>query len=235
MTKAVTILSTAMPKSAPLAPSPEELRPISREVICIHSPEAKAAEAVRGLSRQVEVHVNKGARSFALVADAPQRGTSFLACNLAVCCARNGLDTVLIDANLNAPRQAAFFGIPRDVPGLSDWLRSKHPLQVRSQFGVIRLPNLAIIPAGTGGPGEALLEHVNFSSIVAGMARAFQVTIIDSPSMAHEAGAMAVIGSADRTLIVARQDHTSISGVQALERMVQQCHGEVAGTVLTRF
>src|SRR5688572_13423605 len=130
MTEVVRILntSTATSKSGTLTPSAAALRPISKEVICIHSPEAKAAEAVRGLSRQLEVHVNKGARSFALVADAPQRGTSFLASNLAVCCALNGLDTVLIDANLNAPRQAALFGIPRDAPGLSDWLRSKYPL-----------------------------------------------------------------------------------------------------------
>jgi Mrp family chromosome partitioning ATPase len=237
MTRSVRVIDKAADtsRSEALVPLSGGLGPISREIVCFNSPQSKAAEAVRTVARQIEVHVGKGARSFALVADGDGRGTSFLAANLAVSCAQSGLDTILIDANVTAPQQGRLFGIPRNTPGLVDWLRLKHPLQARSQFGVMRLPNLAVVPAGASDESDAVLEHVNFRSIILGLSRAFQVAIIDSPSANRESAAMAAIRSADQTLIVARQDHTPLAAMRNLQTIVQQCRGEVGGIVLSRF
>jgi capsular exopolysaccharide synthesis family protein len=144
-----------------------------------------------------------------------------------------GQQTLLVDANLRAPRQQEVFGLaPRQ--GLSDLLAGRAGLDV-----IARVPafvDLSLMPAGTLPPNPAeLLAREGFRSLNAQLEGRYDVVLYDLPPFATGADALAVAGRAGGVLLVARKDHTRIASVGRMAAQLAEAGGDVLGAVVVEF
>ena len=91
-----------------------ERRNASPELVALNAPFSTQAESFRGLRSQVVMRTAADGQSrhaIAVISPNGKDGKTYIAANLAVALAQLGGRTLLVDANLRAPRQHAVFGL----------------------------------------------------------------------------------------------------------------------------
>lgn len=170
-------------------------------------------------------------RALAIVSPGSCEGRSFVSANLAVLFAQLGMRTLLIDADLRAPRQYRIFDIP-DRIGLSSVLSGR-------AAGEISLPAfgpLSVMPAGAPPPNpQELLLRPTLASYLELASAQYDVVLIDTPPARDSADAYSVAFCAGSALILARTDHTRLGDTAALARDLTETGALVVGAVLTAF
>ncbi|HEV2227947.1 MAG TPA: polysaccharide biosynthesis tyrosine autokinase [Steroidobacteraceae bacterium] len=170
-------------------------------------------------------------RALAIVSPGSCEGRSYLAANLAVLFAQLGMRTLLIDADLRAPRQCRIFDIA-DRGGLSAVLSGR-------AAGEVPLPGfgpLAVMPAGAlpPNPQELLLRPALATYLELARAQ-YDVVLIDTPPAGDSADAHSVAFSAGSALVLARTHHTRLDDAAVLARDLTDAGALVLGAVLTTF
>jgi hypothetical protein len=122
------------------------------ELVVACDPFHACAEELRALRTQLVIRWDNAgvkARRLAIVSPGAQEGRSYLAANLAVAFAQLGQRTLLVDADLRAPRQHALFGLDA-ASGLAALLAGRagrEVLRALPDFGP-----LSVLPAGAPPP-----------------------------------------------------------------------------------
>jgi chain length determinant protein tyrosine kinase EpsG len=170
-------------------------------------------------------------RALAIVSPGSCEGRSFVAANLAVLFAQLGMSTLLVDADLRAPRQGDIFDIS-DRPGLTSVLSGR-------AGGEVQLPAfgpLSVMPAGPlpPNPQELLLRPAMASYLELASAQ-FDVVLVDTPPARDTADAHGVAFCAGSALVLARTHHTRLDEAKALARDLADAGSVVLGAVLTKF
>jgi protein-tyrosine kinase len=170
-------------------------------------------------------------RALAIVSPGSCEGRSFLAANLALLFAQLGMRTLLVDADLRAPRQYRIFDIA-DRSGLSSVLSGR-------AAGEVPLPAfgpLAVMPAGALPPNpQELLLRPTLASYLELAGAQYDVVLIDTAPAGDTADAHSVAFAAGSALVLARTDHTRINDAAALTRDLTDAGTLVFGAVLTTF
>lgn len=212
-------------------PSVHEVHP---ELIVFRRGRQPRVEQLRTLRTQLLIRwssLTSEPRALAVVSPGAREGRSFVAANLAVLFAQLGLRTLLVDADLRAPRQFRIFGIP-DRLGLSSVLSGR-------AAGEVPLPAfgpLAVMPAGAlpPNPQELLLRPV-LASYLELAHQQYDMVLIDTPPAYDSADAHSVTFSAGSALVVARADYTRLEDTTALVRDLSDAGALVLGAVLNTF
>ena len=170
-------------------------------------------------------------RAVAIVSPGSGEGRSFVAANLAVLFAQLGMSTLLVDADLRAPRQCRVFQIP-DRMGLTSVLSGR-------AAGEVPLPAfgpLSVMPSGPlpPNPQELLLRPALATYLELASAQ-FDVVLIDTPPARDTADAHGVAFCAGSALVLARTNHTRRDEAAALARDLAGAGAVVLGAVLTTF
>jgi protein-tyrosine kinase len=163
----------------------------------------------------------------------PDDGAALCAANLAVVLSQLGEQTLLVDANLRAPRQQDIFGLkPRQ--GLSDLLAGRSDLDV-----IVRVPgfvDLSVLPAGTLPPNpQELLSREAFRSLHALLESRYDVLLYDLAPFGAGADALAAARQAGGVLLAARKDHTRVADVARMAEHLVEAGAEVVGAVVMEF
>ena len=207
--------------------------PISAEVVAAYRPFSPEGEGLRALRSQLQLRWfdERGTRtSLAVVGTSRGEGRSYLAANLAVTFAQLGERTLLIDANLRAPRQHKLFKIENQT-GLSNLLAGRMQEQVVTF--VYGIPGLAILPSGPTPPNPAeLLSRPALTRILQQSMSTFDVVLVDTPAIAGSTDALMLARAAGASLVVARTNLTRMGEFsEAVDAM--GCAGiNVVGSVL---
>jgi chain length determinant protein tyrosine kinase EpsG len=176
-----------------------------------------------------EVRLN----SLAIMSPGIGEGRSFIAANLAVVFSQLGKRTLLIDANLRAPRQHELFKLGNNA-GLSSMLAGRIGIEAIAR--VPSLLGLSVLPAGAVPPNpQELLGRTGFPELLQSVVRDFDVVIIDTPAAHEYAEAQIIAARASAALIVARKDRTSVPQTIELVRSLQQTGTTAVGSVLNEF
>lgn len=204
---------------------------LGRELVVAHDPFDGQAEIVRDLRTQLLLHwVNGERKVLAVVSPEPGDGRSFLAANLAVVFAQLGEKTLLIDADLRAPRQHRIFGITNGV-GLAHALRGRAGIEAAER--VAYFENLTVLPAGAAPPNPLeLLSRAELPSLLAEARKNFTVILVDTAAAARGSDAQVVSARADGALMLARQNQTRVMDLERLRRTIAACDVQVVGTVM---
>jgi len=170
-------------------------------------------------------------RALAIVSPGRSEGRSFVAANLAVLFAQLGMSTLLIDADLRAPRQSRIFDVS-DRMGLTSVLSGR-------AAGELPLPAfgpLSIMPAGPipPNPQELLLRPALASYLELASAQ-FDVVLVDTPPARESADAHSVAFCAGSAVVLARADHTRLDEAAVLARDLAEAGAVVLGAVLNKF
>ncbi|MCA1322661.1 chain length determinant protein tyrosine kinase EpsG [Herbaspirillum sp. alder98] len=208
---------------------------VSAELIAAYNPFDAQVEALRALRSQLMLRwFDTEADRKVLAVTSPGRGEgrSFLAANLAVVFSQLGERTLLIDADMRHPRQHELFGL-KNSSGLSSMLTG------RGEDPVIRIPallGLSVLPAGPKAPNpQELLGRPAFTQLLAELAPAFDVILIDTAAGNEYADVQTVAVRAGAAMIVARKHLSHVSAVRGLSEQLSQSGVAVVGSVLNEF
>ena len=209
---------------------------LSYQLVAAYKPFSPIVEKLRALRSQLmlrwfdtEVRLN----SLAIMSPGIGEGRSFVAANLAVVFSQLGKRTLLIDANLRAPRQHELFKLGSNA-GLSSMLAGR--IGIEAIAHVPSLLGLSVLPAGAVPPNpQELLGRTGFPELLQSVARDFDVVIIDTPAAHEYAEAQIIAARASAALIVARKDRTSVAQTIELARSLQQTGTTPLGSVLNEF
>lgn len=205
---------------------------VSAELVTLNAPFTPQAEAFRGLRAQIVMRTAvEGQARHALAVISPARGDgrTYIAANLAVALAQLGGRTLLVDADLRGGRMHTLFGL-KASSGLSRILVGRTGESVLQQLPGV--PNLYVMTAGAPPPNpQELLERPAFALLMREMASKFDHVVIDTPAAALGSDAVVTAARCGSALLVAREQHSRIDALQALQGHLVGSSAKIAGVV----
>jgi len=209
---------------------------ISTEIVVAYEPFHPRAEELRALRTQLSIRwSNAGIRHrvLAIVSPGPGEGRSYVAANLAAVFSQLGERTLLIDADLRAPRQHRIFDMP-DRIGLSAILSGR-----ADRSAVVPVPQfgtLSLLPAGARPPNpQELLSRRALAGLLQELRTEFDVIFIDTPPATRYADAQSVTFQAGSAMVLARRNHTRLADTAGVVRQLSDTGARIVGTVLNAF
>lgn len=209
---------------------------LNQQLVAAYKPFSPVVEKLRALRSQLmlrwhdaEVQQN----SLAIVSPGAGEGRSFIAANLAIVFSQLGKRTLLIDANLRAPRQHDLFKLGTN-PGLSGMLAGRVGIEAIARMP--SLPGLSVLPAGAVPPNpQELLGRAGFYELLQSLIREFDAVIIDTPAAREYAETQIIAARASAALIVVRKNLTSMPDTIELADSLKQTGTMPVGAVLNDF
>lgn len=209
---------------------------ISSELVVAYEPFHPRAEELRTLRTQLLMRWSKAEvrhRMLVIASPGPREGRSYVAANLAVVFSQLGERTLLIDADLRAPRQHLIFNVP-DRIGLTAVLSGR-----ADRGAVAPVPEfgrLSLLPAGAPPPNpQELLSRPALGAFVQEMWSEFDVILFDTPAAKLYADAQNVAYRAGSAMMLARKDHTRLADTTGVIRELSDAGVHVLGTVFNAF
>jgi chain length determinant protein tyrosine kinase EpsG len=206
---------------------------IGRDLVVARQPFHPRAEEVRALRTHLSIRWSKARvrrRVLAVVSPGPREGRSYVTANLALAFAQVGEKTLVIDADLRAPRQHAIFSVP-DRHGMSAVLSGR-----AAGGGVMPVPEfgpLSVLPAGAPPPNpQELLSRPALAVLLHELSGRFDVILVDTPPANLYADAHAIAYQAGNALVVVRKDKTRLADTRNVIREIGDMGTQVVGTVL---
>ena len=200
---------------------------LSAELIAAYQPHSKRAEELRTLRSELVLRwLGRGNPVLAVVEARRGHGCNVLTANLAVTMAQLGERTLLVDANLRAPKQHKLFGLTAKY-GLVDFIEGREGFD-RVVTDVPGFSCLSVMCAGAlpTNPQE-LLGQVSFGYLIETAAAKFDVVIVDTPPMLECADARLIAARA-RGVVLATKRHRTRLG----DAVRVKSHLETAGALL---
>jgi len=175
-------------------------------------------------------HLMLGRRGLVLCGASMGTGVSFTAANLSATLAYTGVQTLLIEADLRAPTQAAAFDLGAGEPGLLQYLTADADRADIVTLDV--LPNLSVVLAGGTAPdADDLLAGDRFRNLVRDCMRDYGCVIVDTPPANRFADVRTVAAAVGYAVIVGRNDFTYLDDVQLLSEQLNQVGVAVVGSI----
>ncbi len=207
---------------------------LSPRLVAAYEPFSPQVESLRAIRSQLMLRwFARGHRALAVLGADPDDGAALFAANLAVVFSQLGEQTLLVDANLRAPRQHDVFGL-RARQGLSDLLAGRADLDVVLRLG--GFVDLSVLPAGTLPPNpQELLSRDTFRTLDASLASRYDVVVYDLAPFGAGADALAVAARAGGVLLAVRKDHTRVAQLARMSEQLAEAGAEVVGAVVMEF
>lgn len=207
-------------------------KPVSEELVAAYQPFSHLVEQLRSIRSQLLLRwFDSEAKQTTLVIAGASRGEgrSYLAANLAIVFSQLGERTLLIDADLRAPRQHELFKVENKA-GLSSLLAG------RAEEGAIvpikAFSSLDVLPAGPIPPNPLeLLNRPAFGEILAKASANYEIVLIDTSALASGADANMVAARAGAALVVARNNQTRVGAFGEMVKSLTRSGVSVVGSV----
>ncbi|MBP0623531.1 polysaccharide biosynthesis tyrosine autokinase [Cupriavidus consociatus] len=192
-------------------------------------PDDPAVETLRSFRTALQFALagNKN-RTVVITGPAPGVGKSFICANFSAIAA-SGKRVVLIDADLRRGSLHRRFGARR-TPGLTELLLGA-PFEQVVQREVA--PGLDFISTGSEPPHAAdVLLSPAMENLIDTLTLRYDLVIIDTPPILAATDAGILASKAAAVFLVARAEKTTVSELQASQRMLQQSGADVKGVLL---
>jgi len=204
-----------------------------------HAPGSSQAEAFRSLRASLSLLGDESRRRIFLVTSSiPLEGKTFSSLNLAAALASQGLNTVLVDADLRRPAlSASLIGTEKrrgeEYRGLSDVLSGLVPLAKVIQETPVE--NLYLVPAGRRAPNPAeLLAQPLTAKVIEALAAAYDRVVIDSAPINAVSDSLSLAGHAHAVCMVVRFGKTPRRAITRALQLLNQTGANMAGLVMNR-
>jgi receptor protein-tyrosine kinase len=176
-------------------------------------------------------------------------GKSTVAASLAVASALAGRRTLLIECDLRRPVLAERLGL-EPTPGLADLVAGQATsaealrevdLGVAAKMsvngagaGAVEAGSLSVLPAGSTAPKPSeLLGSRSFTDYLSVLARAYDVTILDTTPLLPVVDTLSLIPLADRLVLCVRARQTTREQLRAARDVIDRLPHPAAGVVVT--
>jgi succinoglycan biosynthesis transport protein ExoP len=197
----------------------------------LNDPKQPAMEAFRSLRTVLHLGERKqGKNCFLFTSAAPEDGKSFCAVGYASTLARQGVKTVLIDADLRAPSLEKTLLGTAVRHGLVDILDGTHSLS----DSVVRtsVPLLDLLPAGKVLPNASeLLTRKGIQAILRELGQSYECLVVDSAPVQLVSDTLLLAEAVDAICFVVRHGKTPRKEAQRALQLFREHGTPVAGVV----
>ena len=163
----------------------------------------------------------------------PKGGSTTIVSSFAMClAAKNGLKTLLLDANLRGPRIHEVFGTG-ECMGLAEvLLKRREPEQCIVDSPV---PNLSILPAGSDiSPLQNSLNSRMLPDLFQYLERRFQVILLDSSPVLEYSDFKAFAPFINGVVLIIEADRNHWQVIQKAQRSIEEAGAAFLGFVLNK-
>jgi len=171
--------------------------------------DATLSQQFRVLRSEIDyLHGNKEkGRITAITSSKPAEGKSFIASNLAASLASSDRKTVIVDLNLQSSCLVELFNLPKENPGISNFLNKKASINEIIQHS--KIENLDVITAGEiiKNPSE-LIGSKLILNLLSHLTTIYDDIIIDTPALKVYTDVYAFAVQSELTLFVIRKGVT---------------------------
>jgi len=200
------------------------------ELVVINSPTSPQAEALKLTATNIEYSTTPAPKIIAITSSGPGEGKTFIAANIALSYAQNGVKTLLLDLDMRKPRIEKVLGIERINVGVSNHILKDVPLdRIITKYQ----ENLDIIPVGPIPPNPtALLTSKKLEELVATLRTMYDKIVIDLPPILAAADVLIVSKLVDGLVLVIRAGKTQKSSLKVAFENIVTSSSKLLGSVI---
>jgi protein-tyrosine kinase len=206
----------------------------NEELVAAYKPFSHEVDQLRAIRSRLMLQWfsrEKEHAMLAIVSADRAEGASYLAANLAIVFAQMGERTLLIDADMRAPRQHSLFQLKNQL-GFSSLLAERSDL-ASAIMRISYIDNLDVLPAGPRPPNpQELLNRPILNELFQYVRKTYDIVLIDTSSLSSGADALIVAAKAGAALAVARANETKLAAFSKMIADLQRSKINVVGSVL---
>ena len=202
------------------------------ELIVERYPKSIISESIKTLRTNLQFsNVDKGFKTILITSANASEGKSFIASNLAISFAQANKKTLLIDCDLRKGRLHKLFELP-NVQGFSTMLTDVIA-NSKKYINKTRIKNLDVITRGFYPPNPSeLLSSKKFKEVVDYLKGKYDIIIFDGAPCNGVTDSVIISTVADETILVAYENKTTKSTLDAAHESLEKVNSHITGLVL---
>jgi polysaccharide biosynthesis transport protein len=203
------------------------------ELIVYNDPTAPPSEAYKLIATNILYSSVESPKVISITSAEMSQGKTSIIANTGIAMAQNGLNTLLIDADMRKPRLEKAMGSMRSQNGLVNHLLQDIDLEDLIQTPLDELPNLKMLAVGPLPPNPtALLTSDKFMKMIELLRTKFDRILIDLPPLLAASDALIAARSSDGIVMVVRSGQSSKYGLKLAAENISNSGIPVVGIVI---
>ncbi|RCX29133.1 capsular exopolysaccharide synthesis family protein [Bacillus sp. AG236] len=209
----------------------DKMLTLKRRLLAHNSPKDPVAEQYRTIRTNIQFsNVDQDIKTIVLTSSGAEEGKSTTSANLATVYAQQGLNVLLIDADLRKPTGHYTFRLENHI-GLTNVLTRQSTLAQAVQESEI--PHLSVLTSGPIPPNPSeLLASAQMAELLKEMKEEFDMIIFDTPPILAVADAQILANQVDGTILVVSSGKTEKDAALKSKELLSNAQGKLLGVVL---
>ncbi|MED4060184.1 CpsD/CapB family tyrosine-protein kinase [Priestia megaterium] len=209
----------------------DKMLTLKRRLLAHNSPKDPVAEQYRTIRTNIQFsNVDQDIKTIVLTSSGAEEGKSTTSSNLATVYAQQGLNVLLIDADLRKPTGHYTFRLENHI-GLTNVLTRQSTLAQAVQESEI--PHLSVLTSGPIPPNPSeLLASAQMAELLKEMKEQFDMIIFDTPPILAVADAQILANQVDGTILVVSSGKTEKDAALKSKELLSNAKGKLLGVVL---
>ncbi|CAI8728825.1 Tyrosine-protein kinase YwqD [Priestia megaterium] len=209
----------------------DKMLTLKRRLLAHNSPKDPVAEQYRTIRTNIQFsNVDQDIKTIVLTSSGAEEGKSTTSANLATVYAQQGLNVLLIDADLRKPTGHYTFRLENHI-GLTNVLTRQSTLAQAVQESEI--PHLSVLTSGPIPPNPSeLLASAQMAELLKEMKEQFDMVIFDTPPILAVADAQILANQVDGTILVVSSGKTEKDAAVKSKELLSNAQGKLLGVVL---
>ncbi|MFL9610275.1 polysaccharide biosynthesis tyrosine autokinase [Methylobacillus sp. Pita2] len=206
----------------------------SESLVAAYDPFSINVEKYRAIRSQLMLYwFTQGKKSLTFSSVYEGDDTSDLVANLGVVFSQLGEKTLIIDANLDNPRQNRIFNI-KSSSGLSDILAGRVSDYSSAITRLAEFEHLSILSSGTIPPNpRELLGRGFLKQFIATIGSEYDAILVDAPAFDRHAEPLSVASATEGVVLLAKRHVSKANDLTKVVEQLSNIRVPVVGTVLT--
>jgi len=209
----------------------DKMLTLKRRLLAHNSPKDPVAEQYRTIRTNIQFsNVDQDIKTIVVTSSGAEEGKSTTTSNLATVYAQQGLNVLLIDADLRKPTGHYTFRLENHI-GLTNVLTRQSTLAQAVQESEI--PHLSVLTSGPIPPNPSeLLASAQMAELLKEMKEQFDMIIFDTPPILAVADAQILANQVDGTILVVSSGKTEKDAALKSKELLSNAQGKLLGAVL---
>ncbi|GMG72647.1 tyrosine-protein kinase PtkA [Priestia megaterium] len=209
----------------------DKMLTLKRRLLAHNSPKDPVAEQYRTIRTNIQFsNVDQDIKTIVVTSSGAEEGKSTTTSNLATVYAQQGLNVLLIDADLRKPTGHYTFRLENHI-GLTNVLTRQSTLAQAVQESEI--PHLSVLTSGPIPPNPSeLLASAQMTELLKEMKEQFDMIIFDTPPILAVADAQILANQVDGMILVVSSGKTEKDAALKSKELLSNAKGKLLGVVL---